>query len=106
MSTVNPVVQIKLVQGPPGPPGPGPTQSGTAVLVNGQVTVSTATITSHSTFFVMRQKPNASTAYGTFTVRDTDITVGAPGTFIIKSERNTTTIETNDVSTVYWVVIN
>lgn len=73
---------------------------GTATLVLGTVTVSNTNIAAGDRIIVTRSAKNASTAYGTFEV------VKSPAVnFVITSCKADTTTETNDVSTVEYVII-
>lgn len=73
---------------------------GQAVLVNGTVNVANTNIAATDRIFVTRSAKNASTAYGTF------LTAITPsGSFDITSCKSDTTTETNDASTVDYVII-
>lgn len=73
---------------------------GTATLVNGVATVLNTNIAATDRIFVTRSAKNASTAYGTFEVVKT-----ASTNFVITSCKSDTTTETNDQSTVEYVII-
>lgn len=73
---------------------------GQAVLVNGTVNVANTNIAATDRILVTRSAKNASTAYGTFLTAITPA-----GSFDITSCKADTTTETNDVSTVDYVII-
>ena len=73
---------------------------GQAVLVNGTVTVANTNISSDDRISVTRSAKNASTAYGVF-----QVVITASTNFIITSCKSDTTTETNDASTVDYVII-
>jgi len=73
---------------------------GQAVLVAGTITVANTNIAATDRIFVTRSAKNASTAYGTFEVVITPAT-----NFVITACKADTTTETNDVSTVDYIIV-
>lgn len=73
---------------------------GQAVLVNGTVTVANTNIAATDRIFVTRSAKNASTAYGSF-----QVVITAATNFIITSCKSDTTTETNDASTVDYIIV-
>jgi hypothetical protein len=75
---------------------------GTAVLVNGTVTVANSAVTTNSIIFFTRDGLNASTA-----IADLHVSGVVPGSFTATSTRhNTLATETNDQSTFNYLIIN
>ena len=75
--------------------------SGSAPLVAGTATITTAAANSARKFSVTRQAPNASTALGTLTIW----TVNNNTNFLIEARKSDVTVETGDLSTVYWEIL-
>lgn len=74
---------------------------GTATLVAGTVTVSDTSITANTMIILSRKSINSSTAIGTLTVG----TITAGASFVINSLQSNATVQTNDVSIVWYSLI-
>lgn len=75
---------------------------GSSTLTNGTVTVSNTSVTANTRIFLNRQAVNASTALGLLSVG----TVSASTSFVINALKEAdATVQTNDVSTISWVLI-
>jgi hypothetical protein len=83
-------------------------QGGTATLVAGVATISTATITASSRIIVSMKDPGsgAITGLGALKAPDADRTVGAPGSFKVYAIDDSKATITTAVSTFDWLVIN
>lgn len=73
---------------------------GQAVLINGEVTVANTNMSANDRISVTRSAKNASSAYGVF-----QVVITASTNFVITSCKSDTTTETNDQSTVDYVII-
>lgn len=78
-------------------------QSGVATLVAGDSGAIAATVTANTRIIVSGKTPNTTALTVTYAALGTDRSVGAPGSFRIKSLLADGTINVADVSTVDWI---
>lgn len=74
---------------------------GTATLVAGTVTVNDTSVTANTMIILSRKSINGSTAAGTLTVG----TITAATSFVINSLQSDAAVETDDVSIVWYLLI-
>ena len=74
---------------------------GTATLTAGTVTVSNTSVTANTMIILSRKSINGSTAIGTLTLG----TITAATSFVINSLQSNATTQTNDVSIVWYILI-
>lgn len=88
-----------------GTAGTAPSLKGTTTLVAGvSPAVSSPNLTATSRIVVTRRDAGASTAIGSLACKNADRVTGAGGTFKVTSQKSDATTETNDVSTVDWII--
>lgn len=76
---------------------------GSDVLVAGQATIASTAVTANSVIMVVRTAVNGSTAIGQLVAEQSDITPGV--SFVVKSLDATAAVETDDVSSFFYVIM-
>lgn len=76
-------------------------RAGTSTLTGGTVTVSNTSVTANTLIFLTARAINASTATGRLTVGP----ITANTSFVINALKADATVETNDVSSVSWLLV-